>query len=473
METIEFFGAAWCPDCQRAKAWLDQHGIDYDYRDIQIDDEAVKQVEAINGGKRIIPTLHILGKEVANPSNTDLAQLLGVNEVGRVQLYGADWCPDCKRAKGFLDQQGVHFQYIDVDQFDWATAKVEEINKGKRIIPTILVDGEPYTNPDNATLREVLKIEAPDTDTVFDVAIIGAGAAGLTASIYLEREKFSTVLLEQKTVGGNAYLTKEIENYPGFQNISGPDLMDRMRKQAEVYGATVREGVAVEGFGCDDGVFHLKTSDVPVRSKAIIVAVGSTYRRLDIPGEEELIGSGIHFCATCDGPFYRDRRVIVIGGGNSALEEGIYLSEFCKEVTIVHRKPEFSASATYIEKLPTRDNVKTLLNTTPVEFRANDKKQFDALRVRDNDSDEEHTLKADGVFIFIGLVPNTAFLKDSIKLDDRGFIATEPDAVITTAPGVFAAGDCRRHAIAQVAAATGEGVLASYAAKNYLRKRDH
>ena len=245
--------------------------------------------------------------------------------------------------------------------------------------------------------------------------------------------------------------------------------MNRMREQAEVYGAEVREGTGVEHIEAGDCGFQIETSDQPVRAKSVILAVGSTYRTLGIPGEQELIGAGIHFCATCDGPFYKDKSVIVIGGGNSALEEGMYLSEFCKEVTLVHRKPEFSASQTYIDKLPDRDNMTTRMNQTPIEFIANDQGQFDAVKVKDNTSGEEEILKADGVFIFIGLVPNTDFAKNLVELDDRGFIVTKPDSVVTSGEGVFAAGDCRRHAVAQVAAATGEGVLASYAVKEYLR----
>ncbi|MBB6462009.1 thioredoxin reductase [Flammeovirga kamogawensis] len=180
------------------------------------------------------------------------------------------------------------------------------------------------------------------------------------------------------------------------------------------------------------------------------------------------MGSGIHFCATCDGAFYRDKDIIVVGGGNSALEEGIFLAGFCKSVKIVHRSSEFSASKTYVEKLETIDNISTYLNKTPIEFIASENETFQSLKVRDNDSNEEELISADGVFIFIGLIPNTTPFKELIDLDERGFIKTTGLAE-TSVGGIFAAGDCREGAIAQVAAATGEGVLASYGIRNFLK----
>ena len=176
------------------------------------------------------------------------------------------------------------------------------------------------------------------------------------------------------------------------------------------------------------------------------------------------------FCATCDGAFYRDREVAVIGGGNSALEEAIFLAGFCKKVKIIHRRSEFSASATYIEKLETISNIEIYLNQTPLEFTSDESNAFQGAKVRDNDSGRESIVEADGVFIFIGLIPNTTFLKGIIELDAQGFVTTPPGRVETNVPGIFAAGDCRKGTIAQVASATGEGVVASYALKDYLKE---
>ena len=158
MTDILLYGADWCPDCRRAKAYLKENNISYTFIDVDLDKEATAKVEAINNGKRIIPTLILKGKSYTNPDNIELASVLGINEAGRVQLFGADWCPDCRRAKSFLRDNDINFDFIDVDTYDWATAKVEEINNGKRIIPTILIDDVPYTNPDNVTLTDLLSI---------------------------------------------------------------------------------------------------------------------------------------------------------------------------------------------------------------------------------------------------------------------------------------------------------------------------
>lgn len=468
MNTLKLYGADWCPDCRRAKTYLKENNIPFEFIDVDLDKGATRLVEKINNGKRIIPTIDVNGTTYTNPKNTVLADVLGINEAGVVQLFGADWCPDCRRAKSYLTDNGVNFQFIDVDEHDWATATVEEINNGKRIIPTVLIDGKAHTNPDNATLKELLHIDVAKEHKVYDVIIIGGGAAGLTTSIYAQRDRFDSIILEKKTIGGNAFLTQSIENYPGFTNISGPDLMDKMEEQARTYGASIATGVSVESIEKKDNKFYVKSATETYIGRSIVAATGSTYRRLHIPGEEELIGSGVHFCSTCDGAFYRDRTVVVVGGGNSALEEGIFLASFVKEVKIVHRAEEFTASPTYTEKLPKMDNVQTYMNKTSLEFVADEKGFFKGLKVKDNDTGKEELIEGDGTFIFIGLIPNTALFENVIDLNEQGFIKSHGLAK-TSVEGIFAAGDCREGAIAQVAAATGEGVLASYGLKEYLK----
>jgi len=467
--TIKMFGADWCSDCRRAKNFLKENNIAYEFVDVDLDKGATALVEKINKGKRIIPTFFINGKSLTNPDNATLASALGVNEQGVVQLFGADWCPDCKRAKSYLSNNGINYQYIEVDEHDWAADLVEEINKGKRIIPTILINGEPYTNPDNATLKSLLAIDEKKETKVYDVIIIGGGAAGLTTSIYAQRDRFDTLILEKKSIGGNAFLTEKIENYPGFQNISGPNLMKRMEKQALVYGATIKTGVDITAIEKRENKFFVSSKTDTFIGKSVVLATGSTYRKLHIPGEKELIGAGIHFCATCDGAFYRDREVVVIGGGNSALEEGIFLSSFVKKVKIIQNQPMFTASPVYIEKLANIDNIESHLNKSAVAFVANEKGVFHGVKIKDNATGEEEIITGDGAFIFIGLIPNTKSFEEIVDLDERGFITTSGLAE-TSIEGIFAAGDNRKGAIAQVAAATGEGVLASYGVRNYLKK---
>ena len=468
MNTIQFYGADWCPDCQRAKAYLKENGIDFNFIDVDIDKNATEKVEEINNGKRIIPTLIINEKSFTNPDNATLANVLGINSQGVIKLYGANWCPDCQRAKSYLQDNSINFQFIEVDKHQWAAQLVEETNNGKRIIPTIFINEKSYTNPDNAILKDVLKIGAEAEKHIYDSIIVGAGAAGLTASIYIQRDRFNSLILEKKNIGGNAFLTEKIENYPGFTNISGPKLMQRMSEQAKTYGAKIETGVEVKSIQKKGNIFSIDTNMGEYQSKTAVLALGSTYRKLGITNEEDLIGAGIHFCATCDGAFYRDKEIIVIGGGNSALEEGIFLASFCKKVTIVNRGETFTASETYIEKLPSIKNIETQMNKESLAFIKDEKGNFKGLKVKDKSTGKEEELYADGSFIFIGLIPNTENIKDYIELNESGFITTSGLGE-TNVKGIFAAGDCREGAIAQVAAATGEGVLASYGVRNHFK----
>jgi len=468
MNHINFYGANWCPDCTRAKQFLNDNNISFNFIDVDIDEKATQIVETINKGKRIIPTIVINDVSYTNPDNNKLATILGINSQGKIILYGANWCPDCRRAKSFLQNNSINFQFIDVDKDEDATTLVEKINNGKRIIPTILIDGIAHTNPDNAKLTALLQLNLQQSKKVYDAVIIGAGAAGMTTAIYAQRDKKNTLILEKAVIGGNASLTKKIENYPGFTEVSGPDLMNKMAEQAKLYGAEIETGVVVQKILKNHSKFTITSNMGNFYSKTVIISVGSTYRKLGIPGEDTLIGSGVHFCATCDGAFYKNREVIVIGGGNSALEESIFLASICKKVTIVHYKNEFSASKTYIDKLKEIDNIKVIKNKTSKEFLMNDDELFKGIKVSDNDTKKEEIINADGAFIFIGLTPNTSFLNNFVETTNRGHIKTTGLGE-TSVKGVFAAGDCREGAIAQVAAATGEGVMASYGIKNYFK----
>lgn len=473
MHKITLYGAGWCPHSLQAKLFLQENNIPFDYVDIAVSKDVTEQISGYLDIKPVVPTLIWNGKAYPDPDEALLSELLGVNPGYRVILYGADWCPDCLRAKAFLRENEINFMQIDVDAFPDAAEEVIRINKGKRIIPTLVINGEAYSNPDNPTLRKVLQLPERENLPVFDVAIVGGGAAGLTTAIYAQRDRYNTIVFEKKNIGGNAFLTETIENYPGFPRISGPDLMTRMAQQAETYGARLDIGSEIRSFSKDAHFFTLDTTSGEVRARSIVLAVGSTYKLLGIPGEKELIGAGIHFCATCDGAFYRDKEVLVIGGGNSAIEEAMFLARFCRKVTILHRGASFSASDILIEKLSTLDNLKTIVNATPIAFKQREDGTFLGLLVRHNDTNKEELITAAGAFVFIGLKPNTGFLKKTgVSLDEQGFIATEPGRTETNIEGVFAAGDCRQGAYAQVAAATGEGVMASYAVKAYLSKRE-
>ena len=472
MNTIEFYGADWCPDCRRAKAFLNENNIEYNFHDVDMDEAVVRKVEEINNGKRIIPTIIINGESFSNPDNTQLSSVLGINENSRIIMYGADWCPDCRKSKAYLTDHKVNFQYINIDQNEWSIPIIEKINDGKRKIPTILINDDVYVEPENEELRIALKLVKKKVNHVFDSVIIGGGAAGLTTAIYAQRDRFSTLILEKKTIGGNAFLTEKIENYPGFKSISGPELMDKMEDQARTYGTTIKTGEEVINIQKNNGLFTIQTKTNNYLGKTVVLSTGSTYKRLNIPGETELIGTGVHFCATCDGAFYRNREVIIIGGGNSALEEGIFLSGFTKKVKIVNRGESFTASQTYIDKIPNVKNLEVYHNKESIEFKTDEKGQFDGLLVKDIDTGDIEEIKADGAFIFIGLIPNNQSFEGLVELNKQGFIVTKGLAE-TSVNGIFAAGDNREGAIAQVAAATGEGVLASYGIKEYLQSQNN
>ncbi|HAC15553.1 MAG TPA: pyridine nucleotide-disulfide oxidoreductase [Bacteroidetes bacterium] len=371
-----------------------------------------------------------------------------------------------------MADNNIQYEFIDIESDGISADYVTKINNGKRIIPTFNVNGQYYTNPDNEKLVIILDLEIPTDNHIYDVVIIGGGAAGITTSIYAQRDKYDTLILEQKNIGGNAYLTKNIENYPGFKIVSGPELMDRMADQSETLGAKIVTGVHINSVEITNKYFHIKTNTQLYRGRTVVLATGSTYRLLNVPGESELIGSGIHFCATCDGAFYRGKDVIVVGGGNSALEEAMFLAGFCNKVTILSKSETFSATKTYVDKLDSYKNIEVHINVDVIQFNSNDSNQFESVRIREKTQNEERIIKADGVFIFIGLSPNTKSFKSLIDLSDSGHIITT-GLNQTSHPGIFAAGDCRFGAIAQVAAATGEGVVASYGVRQYLTEKKH
>ena len=469
--SITVYATPWGSACNRVKTFLKDHKIPFRVVDVDVDQDLLEKVNTAVESEHLFPAVKIDGSMFHNPSDDELKDLLGLNDQGEiVTMLGAEWCPDCHRAKAFLGEHDINFRYINIDHHEWAPEFLEQVNDGKRIIPTIIVGNQIFANPDNLKLRSVFNITVEKSTKLYDVAIIGGGTAGLTSAIYIQRDRYDSVILEKKNIGGNAYLTEKIENYPGFMDISGPDLMDRMAEQALFYGADIKLGTNVRKVNKSGNIFYLETNLGEIRAKSVIIASGSSYRKLGIPGEEELIGKGIHFCATCDGAFYRDKQVLVIGGGNSALEESLFLTRFASKIQLVHRQPEFSATKTYIEKVKEIEQIETYLDFTPVEFLDHEDGSYRGLLVKDNKSGKNEILESDGAFIFIGLVPNSKMFKNLVDLNDRGFIKTLEEGTKTPVDGVFAAGDVREGAIAQVAAATGEGVAASYAVKAYLRK---
>lgn len=307
-----------------------------------------------------------------------------------------------------------------------------------------------------------------ETKEIHDVVMIGAGPAALAAAIYTTREDIDTVLYEKGVVGGLAAVTDWVDNYPGFpKGISGLDLAQGLNDQAERFGADIRLGevMKIEDQGA---LKKLVTTDGDILAKAVLIATGSDYKKLGIPGEQEYYARGVHYCATCDGAFYRDKRLVVVGGGNSAVQESIFLTKFASHIDLLVRGDKMRASEILQDELKKhKDKITVHMNTTTDEI-VGDGQKVQKVVGTDVKSGEKKDFETDGVFVFIGLLPNTGFLKGSdIELDEVGMIKTDI-GLQTSMPGVFAAGDVRSGATMQIASATGEGATAALMIRHYL-----
>jgi len=310
-------------------------------------------------------------------------------------------------------------------------------------------------------------VPEPDT-TVHDVVIVGAGPAGLTAGIYASRGRLDTVILERNMAGGQISVTELVENYPGFpEGISGFDLSEKMKEQALKFGADLREIQGVGKLEHDDlaDCWVVHTDDGEVRGRAVILAPGREPRRSGIPGEAEFIGRGVSWCATCDGALYRDRVVAVVGGGDAAVEEGMFLAKFATKVYLVHRRKELRAHAIAQERCFANDKFEFVWDSVP--HRIDGSEMVEALEVKDVNTGEVRALPVNGVFMYIGQIPNTEWLKGVVDLDESGYIVVDQD-MRTSRPGVYAAGDAAVSELKQIATATGQGALAAVQAEKYL-----
>jgi len=495
------------------------------------------------------------------------------SSVPKITVYGASWCPDCRRAKKFLGEQLIPYTWVDLGEHPEAQGIVEEYNDGKQIIPTIVFeDGSILVEPSNAELATKLGIQTKAKCSSYDLIVVGAGPTGLTAAIYAAREGIDVLVIDRAGAGGQAAITERVDNYPAFPDgISGAEFAERTERQAKRFGVEVllaqevtgierqgtrfgiltgqdatrqgvtgqdatrqgvtgqdatRQGVTGQDAEAAGGTGQTETTETtettgladttgpaeatgpegpprsaqaqgpdgptgiegPVKADglavqtadgsrysadAVLLATGSTYRRLEVPGEDDFIGAGVHFCATCDGPFYKGRDVAVIGGGNSAAEEAAYLSGIVKSVTVLVRSPALTASKTARDKLPSYRNLTVRYNTAVTGFEGAHS-HLTGVRVRSLDEHEqpagpEETLSVAGAFVFIGLSPNTDFLRGVVALDHNSFISTGLD-LQTDIPGVFAGGDCRHGSTKQIASAVGEGATAALMIRHYLNQ---
>lgn len=390
-----------------------------------------------------------------------------------ITVYGAPWCPDCKRSKKFLSEHRVPFEWVDIDTDTAALKRVEAIQGGGRSIPTIVFpDGTILIEPSDEELARKLGPKLEATRSFYDLAIIGGGPAGLSAAIYAAREGIETVVIERSALGGQAGVTERIDNYPGFPDgIGGAELAARFEAQARRYGVELLPAVSVESLRRErDDVNLVLSTGQQVCAHAVLVVTGSSYRRLNVPGESDLIGSGVHFCATCDSPFYKGaEELLVVGGGNSGLEEGLFLAQFAKKVRIVEFNNELKASKLLQDKVRSHPQFEIHTNTEVLSLAG--KGKLEEVVARDRETGQEHRWHPAGAFVFIGLDPNTAFLKGAVELDPWGFVVA--NHFETSLPGVFAAGDCRAGSTKQLGAAVGEGITALLAVRQYLREHHH
>lgn len=387
-----------------------------------------------------------------------------------IVVYTTVWCPDCKRAKRFLGEQRVPYVNIDIEQDPQAMSLVETINRGKRIIPTIVFpDGDILIEPTNAQLAEKLGLQTKAQRSFYDAIVIGAGPAGLTAALYLAREGLDTLVVEKGGLGGQAGVTQRLDNFPGFEEgVGGAELGERLAHQARRFGVEILQAQQVADIS-PDGPYLCVTSarGDAFQTKAVMLASGARYRKLGVPGEDELVGLNIHFCATCDGAFYKGKEVLVIGGGNSGFQEGLMLTKFARKVDIVEFHPEVQASAFLQEQVAKRADMSVIVNHAVKAFKGRDR--LEAVVVQDRATGEIKEWHYDGVFVFIGLSPNNDLARGRAQLDEQGFVVTDA-RLMTSVPGLFAVGDVRAGSTKQAASAAGEGATAALMIRDYLRK---
>lgn len=306
---------------------------------------------------------------------------------------------------------------------------------------------------------------------IYDVIIIGGGPAGLTAAIYASRARLKTLLIESFTIPGQAVITADIENYPGFfDELNGFDLIDKFKKQAKKFGTEFKVGDVV-GINTrkDKNIIYkvdLKNGE-SIESLSLIVATGAYPRKLNIPGEDKLRGKGVSYCATCDGALFKEKNIAVVGGGDTAVEEALFLTKFASKVTIIHRRDRLRATKILQERATANKKIDFIWDSIVTELTGDDK--LASIKIKNVKTNKESNVNFDGAFIFVGYLPSTDFLKKLIKLDKNGYIIADDD-MKTSKEGVFVAGDARKKSLRQIVTACGDGATASYSARMYVEE---
>jgi thioredoxin reductase (NADPH) len=384
-----------------------------------------------------------------------------------VTVFGASWCPFCQSVRSFLDRNSITYTFRDVDA-EGVRDEMKLHTPGNEAIPVVIIEDEVAVNPELAWLCEKLDIELTADNSVHDVVAIGAGPAALSAAIYTTREDLDTVLIEKGVVGGLAAITDQVDNYPGFpEGVTGMALAESLEKQAVRFGTKFEYGevTAIENRGEKKRII---TTTGELFAKTVLIATGSDWKKLGIPGEKEFYGRGVHYCATCDGPVYRDKNIVVVGGGNSAVQESIFLTKFVSHIDMLVRGDTLRASEVLQHELAKHsDKITVHYNTVTNEILSADGKLVSSVSAAKAGQDVQ--FECSGVFVFIGLQPTTGFLKHTIELDEFGFVKTDHN-LETSMEGVFAAGDVRSGATMQIASAVGEGATAALKIREHIKE---
>ncbi len=406
-------------------------------------------------------------------------KLIGESKKPFLVEFFAPWCVDCHRMESAMEQLTAEYQ--DVLQMETINIDEEpELAKEERIehIPTFflynngrklgtIVEPQSRAEVDNL-IREKLQISsfgANEDQHIYDMVVVGGGPGGYTAALYAARAGLDTVVLEKLSAGGQLALTHQIDNYPGFEEgIDGFTLADKMRKGAERFGvkSMMTEVISLQ---LNETVKRIVTNDGSIYGRTVVLATGANPKELGVDGEKRLTGQGVSYCASCDGMFYRNRTVFVVGGGNSAVEDAMILSRICKKVILVHRRDTLRATKIYHEPLMKAENIEFHWNSTVVEVLGEER--VTGIRLKNLKTDEESVENCDGVFISVGRKPSSELVKDQLELDAAGYIVAD-ESTRTSISGVFAVGDVRTKAVRQVVTAVADGATAVHYAEEYL-----
>ena len=409
--------------------------------------------------------------------------------MARVKIYTTDFCPYCEKAKNILNGKEIEYEEINIHGSEELRDEIEKLT-GRRDVPQIFIDDKAVhevtaersehigDDDDLEELRvsgELDKIFSVETQNdngseIRNVIIIGSGPAGFSAALYAARANLKPLVITGNEIGGQLSKTTDIENYPGFQGESPAELIKIMQEQAERFGAEMRFDMVTE-VDFEQHPFKITTYESEILAKSVIIATGASHRKLRVPGEEEFAGRGVSYCATCDGFFFQNRPVVVVGGGDTAAEDALFLTRFASKVHLIHRRDRFRTGPIFQERIFNNEKVDVIWDSIVEEIQG-DENGVNAVRLKNVKTSEQTIHHTEGVFVAIGLIPNTEIFQGKIELDENGYIITDRRQH-TNVPGVFAAGDVQDQVFRQCVISAGAGSAAAIEAGKYIAEIEH